>query len=58
MTLKNIGDVKRELRKVLGRPDASDRHFDNTTHFKVQSDKSKAIGVAVKLLVWADDLEK
>ena len=38
-TLKKIKDVKRELRKALVRPDASDRSFDNTTHFKAQSDK-------------------
>ena len=57
MTLKNIEYIKRELRKALGRPDASDISFDNTTHFKVQSDESKSIGGAAKLLVWADDLE-
>ena len=58
MTLKKIEYVNRELRKAPGKPDASDRSFDNTTHFKVQSDKSKASGGAVKLLVWTDDLEK
>ena len=50
MTLKNIEEVKRELRKALGLPDASDGSFDNTTYFKVQSYKSKAIGGLVKLL--------
>ena len=39
MTLKKIEDVKRELRKALVRPDSSDRRFDNTTHFKLQSEK-------------------
>ena len=58
MTLKKIEDVKRELRKALGRPDASDRSFDNTTHFKVQSEKSKAIGGAAKILVWTKNIEK
>ena len=57
MTLKNIEDVNIELRKALGRPYASDRSFDNTTYFKVQLEKSKAIGGAAKLLVWTDNLE-
>ena len=58
MTLKKIEYVKREPKKAIVRPDASDRSFDNTTHFKVQSEKSKAIGGAAKLLVWTDNLEK
>ena len=58
ITSKKIEDIKREIRKTLGQPNASDRSFDNTTHFKVQSEKSKAIGGAAKLLVWTDDLEK
>ena len=58
MTLKKIEDVKIKLRKALGRPDSSGRSFDNTIHFKVQSEKSKAIGGSKKLLVWNDDLEK
>ena len=58
MTLKKIEDVKRKISKALGRPDASDRIFDNTTHFRVQSEKSKSIGGAAKLLVWTDNLEK
>ena len=37
MTLNQIEYVKRELRKALGGPDASDIIFDNNTHFKVQS---------------------
>ena len=58
MTLNNIEDVKRELRKALGRTHPSYRRFDNTTHFKEQSEKSKAIGRASKLLIWTDNLEK
>ena len=58
MTLKNIEDVKREIRKALRQPDATDRNFDNTTHFKVQCEKSKAIGGAAKFLVSTDDIEK
>ena len=58
MKLKKIEDVKIEPSKELGQPDASDRSFDNTTHFKLQSEKSKTIGRAAKLLVWTDYLEK
>ena len=58
MTWKNIKDVKIVLRKALGQPDAYYRSFDNTTHFKVQSEKSKAIGGAAKLLVCTDDIEE
>ena len=58
MTLNNIEYVKIELRKALVQTDASDRSFDNTTHFKVQSEISKSIGGAAKLLVLNEDLEK
>ena len=58
MTLKKIEDVKRELGKALGRPGASDGSFDDTKNFQVQSEISKAIGGAEKLLVWTDDQEK
>ena len=58
MTLKKIEDIKRELRKALVRPDASGRSCDNTTHFKVKSEISKAIGGSAKLLVWTDELER
>ena len=58
MTLEKIEYFKIEIRKALGLPDASDRSFDNTTHFKVQSEKSKSIGGASKLLIWTDDLEQ
>ena len=36
MTLKKVENLKRELRKVIRQPDASDRSCDNNTHFKVQ----------------------
>ena len=58
MTLKKTEYIEIELSKALGRPDASDRSFDDTTHFNIQSDISKAICGAAKLLVWTDDLEK
>ena len=58
MTLKKIEDFKRKLIKAIGRPVASARIYDNNTHFKLKSERSKAIGVAAKLLVWANDLEK
>ena len=58
MTLKNIEDVKREIRKALGRPDAAYRIFDNNKKFRVQLEKTKEIGGAAKVLVWNDYLEK
>ena len=36
MTLKKIEYIKREVRKALGRPDASERSCDNNAHFKVE----------------------
>ena len=48
--MKTIEDVKRELRKALGL-DPLDKTFDKTK-FKVQSDKSKTIGGAAKLIDW------
>ena len=50
LTMKQIEDVKRELRKALGL-DPLDKTFDRTK-FKVQSDKSKSIGGAAKF--WLD----
>ena len=58
MTLKNIEYFKRELRKALGGTNASDRSCGDTTHFKVQLERSKAIGGVAKLLLWTDELEK
>ena len=55
MAMKKIEDVKRELRKALGL-DPLDKTFDKTK-FKVQSDKSKSIGGAAKLIGWTDVLE-
>ena len=51
LVMKTIEDVKRELRKALGL-DPSDKTFDKTK-FKVQSDKSKTIGGAAKLIDWS-----
>ena len=51
LAMKTIEDVKRELRKALGL-DPSDKTFDKTK-FKVQSDKSKTIGGAAKLIDWS-----
>ena len=50
LAMKTIEDVKRELRKALGL-DPLDKTFDKTK-FKVQSDKSKTIGGAAKLIDW------
>ena len=50
--MKTVEDVKRELRKALGL-DPSDKTFDKTK-FKVQSDKSKMIGGAAKLIDWKE----
>ena len=58
MTLNNIEYVKIDLRKALVQTNASDRSFDNTTHFKVQLERSKSIGGAAKLLVLTQYLEK
>ena len=55
--LGTIEEVKRELRKVLG-INPLDRSMDSSTMFKVQSEKSKAIGGAGKLISWNDTLEK
>ena len=45
LQLKKIEDVKSELRKVLGL-DPLNRTLDGATVFKIQSEKSKAIGGA------------
>ena len=58
MTLNNIVDFKRDLMKALGKPDASEKNYDNNTHFKVHLDRSKAIGRQAKLLIWTDEIEK
>ena len=50
LAMKRIEDVKRELRKALGL-DPLNKSFDKTK-FKVQSDKSKTIGGAEKLIGW------
>ena len=55
--LGTIEEVKRELRKVLGL-NPLDRSMDSTTMFKIQSEKSKAIGGAGKLIAWNDTLEQ
>ena len=55
LAMKMIEDVKRELRKALGL-DLSDKTFDKTK-FKVQSNKSKTIGGAAKLIGWTELLE-
>ena len=55
--LGTIEEVKRELRKVLGL-NPLDRSMDSITMFKIQSEKSKAIGGAGKLIAWTDKLEK
>ena len=55
--LEKIEEVKRELRKVLGL-NPLDRSMDSSTMFKIQSEKSKAIGGAGKLISWSNDLEK
>ncbi len=57
MQLKKIEEVKSVLREALGL-DAHDRTQDASTKVKIQSDKSKAIGGAGKLISWSDDLEK
>ena len=49
MTLKNIEDVKRELRKALGRPEASDRIFVNNTNFRVKFGEIKGNWQSVKV---------
>ena len=51
MTLKIIEYSKREPRKALGQPDASDRSCDKNTHLKTHLEMSKAIVGAEKLLV-------
>ena len=56
MTLKKIEYFNRELRKSLGRHDASVRSCDENTHIKVHSERSKPIGRAAKLLVCTDEL--
>ena len=56
LAMKRIEDVKRELRKALGL-DPSDKTFDKTK-FKVQSDKSKTIGGAAKLIGWTELMER
>ena len=57
LQLEKIEEVKRELRKVLGL-DPLDRSMDGSTVFKIQSEKSKAIGGVGKLISWNNDLEK
>ena len=49
--------VKRELRKVLVL-NPLDRSMDSSTMFKIQSEKSKAIGGAGKMISWIDKLEQ
>ena len=53
LQLEKIEEVKRELRKVLGL-NPLDRSMDSSTMFKIQSEKSKVIGGAGKLISWND----
>ncbi len=56
LAMKRIEDVKRELRTALGQ-DPLDRSLDRTK-FKVQSNKTKSIGGASKLIAWTDVMER
>ena len=55
--LGTIEEVNWELRKVLGL-NPLDRSMDSSTMFKIQSEKSKAIRGAGKLIAWNDTLEQ